>query len=119
MVPTEDLKTVLDQWHRQYLAARDPYYDQKAFVVGRTMMGPIAWLEQESGVPSRRIYDIRNLTAKYVTLHTADRILTALDLTHLLHDGTVRVVENPRMTKRGIREALEMRGVDLLEWETA
>ncbi len=54
---------------------------------------------RRAGIEQRQFLRVKNRQTKYTSLHVADAILSALERPELLHNGTVRVIPNPRWTK--------------------
>lgn len=61
-------------------------------------LGGVGYVAAVCGIPARQVWGVLKGDRKWVTLGVADTWLTALGLQHLLADGTVRVVPNPRWT---------------------
>jgi hypothetical protein len=124
LVPTEDLKALLDVFFVKFEADRNPNHSRTKEPTHSwplvAVEGPTGWLSRESGVPQRRIWGIRNGESAYVTLDTADKLLQGMDVPFAFHDGSVRVVTNPRLKMSTILATLRERGCpDLLVLVTA
>jgi hypothetical protein len=72
--------------------------------------GPIQWLSHETGVLPRSLHRIIHNESQYTRLTMVDQILTGLGLTHLLYDGTLKVIPNPRWSQERWLEYMEERG---------
>lgn len=70
----------------------------------------ISWLAQTSGLSTRRIWSIVHQETRHTGLSIADKLLTAADLSHLLQDGTLEVIPNPRMSQEMWTERMQERG---------
>jgi hypothetical protein len=118
VVRTADLKAVLDRFIKDFKSRHDGKTEHHKTVYGATggsgqmgernvaysgeftqQSGYATWISEESGISQRRVYGILNLESKVTSLDIADKILQALEMTYVLHNGEVPVIPNPRWTQ--------------------
>lgn len=72
-------------------------------------VGPKDWLAQDTGLNRRTIQHIMNDGQKYIGLSVADKILTGLELTHLL-GREITVIPNPSWSLERWQRYMDERG---------
>src|SRR5215831_14717340 len=86
VVPTGQLAAVLREWSRRWLLSYPP---------GGDYMGPLDWLQTETGIPQRTLARISREETTVTKYSLAERLLIAMDKEEMLRDGSILVGPNP------------------------
>ncbi len=100
VVRTEELKRSIEIWAVGRTFANTP----QEKVEGKHSLG--AYLEQETGIPKRRIYGIMHLETKTTTWSIADKIIAAIERPDL----TPETIPNPRWSQERWHKYMAERG---------
>lgn len=73
-------------------------------------IGPVQYIAEHSGLSLRQCQRISNGDMEWVGLHTADKVLTAINLDHLLQTGELSVVKSPRWSAEKWAAYMKERG---------
>jgi len=73
-------------------------------------LGPYQYLEHKTGLVQRAFWRITSGEAEYTNLSIADKLLQAMNLTHLFHNGIINVIPNPRWSQEKYIAYMEERG---------
>ncbi len=105
------LSRILQQWIEEYHKERpviNVRVDQKGFF--SPYVGPINYINQETGIHIRIIRKLIVVESELVTLSLADRILTPLGLAYKLSNGELPVIKNPKWSTEKWFEYMKERG---------
>jgi len=114
VVRTADLKAALDRYVKDFKSRHDgkthilkkTYGSHGGHRIGErgwaddydtdTQQGATTWIAEQAGLSQRRIWGIMNNQTKHTSLDIADKIIQALEMTYVYHNGEVPVVPNPQ-----------------------
>ena len=109
VVLTKELGPVLRAWVVRWLRAYPPRANHQEGN-GTEFMGPLQWLQQESGVRVRQISRIKNEEQLYASLSHAEALLMAIDREYMLHNGEIHIIPNPSWSQEQYVEYMQERG---------
>lgn len=99
VVPSQHIADILEErqriWERERPNPRRNHPD----LPHDPVVGFINWLSFESGVSERVLRTIRRAEYLHLEFKVAEKILLALDLQHLLSNGDIPVVPNPKWSQ--------------------
>lgn len=75
-----------------------------------TPLSGMAYIAENVGTEVSAVQKIMTGKQKWVTFQKADEWLSALSMEHLLNDGTLHIVPNPRWTAEHWQSYMEERG---------
>jgi len=99
VVMNAELGPLITTWRQEWDAER-PYMPAKVFYHAKreNFLTALEYLSSRSGIAKRKINAIQAEQYRFTGLGVADQLLVAMNLEHLLDDGTIHVVPNPRMS---------------------
>ena len=110
VVDGDELREIINEWEAEWRKTRPS--------MGRGFNSPgylisSKFLEEITGMDESRISAVRrsdHQKRKWISAIMADRLLTAIGRQHLLDNGTLRVVPNPRLSLERYQAWLAERG---------
>jgi hypothetical protein len=112
-VNSQDLAPVLDKWIKIWNIERPSQRfsnDEQGWQQEEKFISAMDYLESQSGINRRRIYDIVNMRQRYVTLRVAERLLMAIDREYMLKTGEIPPIPNPHWSQEYWLEYMRQRG---------
>jgi hypothetical protein len=98
------------RWFRERPSGNFGVDEERRNNGGSTFIGPVQYLAQETGISIRRVSGMCNGEYEYVDAYRADRVLTAIGLSHMLSNGEIPVVPNPTWSMERYLAYMEKRG---------
>lgn len=114
VVATVQISPIILRWLEEWRAERpNVYSDSRNFSAKskdrNPFYGALNWLAEQTGLDQRRISKIAKGEVDFISLETADRLLTAMGMPHKL-TSEIQVVPNPNWSPERWAEYMRERG---------
>lgn len=116
VVSAEVMKSLLEDFVKKWDVERPEGWAGSGARFSRVhdpKMPAVDWLDQETGINVRKITGYLHGQYNFVGLPHADLLLKAMGLQHLLANGEIQVMKNPRWSWRQYNHWLRGSGIDL------